>query len=141
MTPSSDNDANRDNWSEYRRLVLNELERLDQALTRLAETMLIHERGTMSYREEIIDRINKAKDSALESIREMIKATKEELEEKEDQDILRLHDRINAVEGCTNRIHTELKVLKGKAALLGFLAGLIVAVVSLLIKYFERSNG
>ena len=80
------------------------------------------------------------KETAIEKIRDMIKHVKDELEDKENQDILRLHERVNGVEEYANRINTEIKVLKGKAAMLGFLAGLIVAIISLIVTYFEQNG-
>lgn len=137
---TTNKDENTDNWSEYRRLVLNELERLDLAVTKLAEAILVHEKNIMKNKEDLIYRMGDMKDAAIEKIRDMIKHVKDELEDKENEDILRLHERVNAIEEYANRINTEIKVLKGKAAMLGFLAGLIVAIISLVIAYFEQNG-
>lgn len=123
-----------DSWSQYRRLVLAELERLDNALRILTEEMLNNERHTQTLKEELIDRIN----LNIESISEKYM---DKLGEKERYIISENRDNIEKLQNCIidlgnkcDKLSADVQVLKGKAALLGFIAGLIVAVVSLFVK-------
>jgi hypothetical protein len=140
LEESKSGGSHNDNWSEYRRLVLAELERLDAALTKIAEAILSQERDIMSCKEDLIDRMTKLKETSLDKIRELIEATKDELEKEEKENNQKLSNRVRSVEDRHDVLSTEIKVLKGKAALLGFLAGLTVAVISLVISYFESKQ-
>jgi len=128
-----------DTWAEYRRLVLAELERLDVAVCKLAETNLEHERELVetlsACKTELIERLQTLKEMIEDRHRRIVEDVKAELETKEKHDIDELKTLIKAVEDSYHKASAEIKVIKAKAALFGFLAGLAIAIASLVAKF------
>lgn len=127
-----------DTWAEYRRLILAELERLDMSISRLAETNLEHEKELIEVvstcKTELIERLQKLKDILEDRYRELIEAVKKELETKEQNDISALKAQTKELENNYHKVSAEVKVIKAKAALFGFLSGLVIAIISLVVK-------
>ena len=135
-TNTSKNSTGPESWSEYRRLVLAELERLDTAVSKLTQISLEHEKDlieiTSGTKAEMMDQLQKLKDETIERVRNMISEIKNELTMKESADVLQIETMVQAINDRLNKVQTEIKVLQGKAALLGFGAGLIVAIISII---------
>lgn len=135
-TNTSKNSTGPESWSEYRRLVLAELERLDTAVSKLTQISLEHEKDlieiTSGTKAEMMDKLQKLKDETIERVRNMISEIKNELTMKESADVLQIETMVQAINDRLNKVQTEIKVLQGKAALLGFGAGLIVAIISII---------
>lgn len=135
-TNTNKNSAGPESWSEYRRLVLAELERLDTAVSKLTQISLEHEKDlieiTSGTKAEMMDKLQKLKDETIERVRNMISEIKNELTMKESADVLQIETMVQAINDRLNKVQTEIKVLQGKAALLGFGAGLIVAIISII---------
>ncbi len=136
MAAANNKNASADSWAEYRRLVLAELERLDGAVTRLAQASLDHEKeileSTNSVKTETTAKIQHGKDETIEKVRKMINDLRLELMRKTDKECDSIEQSMNGLEKRINRIQIEIQVLKGKAALLGFVAGLVVAILSII---------
>lgn len=135
-TNTNKNSTGPESWSEYRRLVLAELERLDTAVSKLTQISLEHEKDlieiTSGTKAEMMDKLQKLKDETIERVRNMISEIKNELTMKESADVLQIETMVQAINDRLNKVQTEIKVLQGKAALLGFGAGLIVAIISII---------
>ena len=135
-TNTNKNSTGPESWSEYRRLVLAELERLDTAVSKLTQISLEHEKDlieiTSGTKAEMMDKLQKIKDETIERVRNMISEIKNELTMKESADVLQIETMVQAINDRLNKVQTEIKVLQGKAALLGFGAGLIVAIISII---------
>lgn len=135
-TNTNKNSTGPESWSEYRRLVLAELERLDTAVSKLTQISLEHEKDlieiTSGTKAEMMDKLQKLKDETIERVRSMISEIKNELTMKESADVLQIETMVQAINDRLNKVQTEIKVLQGKAALLGFGAGLIVAIISII---------
>jgi hypothetical protein len=135
-TTTNKNSTGPESWSEYRRLVLAELERLDTAVSKLTQISLEHEKDlieiTSGTKAEMMDKLQKLKDETIERVRNMISEIKNELSIKESADVLQIETMVQAINDRLNKVQTEIKVLQGKAALLGFGAGLIVAIISII---------
>ena len=135
-TNTNKNSTGPESWSEYRRLVLAELERLDTAVSKLTQISLEHEKDlieiTSGTKAEMMDKLQKLKDETDERVRNMISEIKNELTMKESADVLQIETMVQAINDRLNKVQTEIKVLQGKAALLGFGAGLIVAIISII---------
>jgi len=135
-TTTNKNSTGPESWSEYRRLVLAELERLDTAVSQLTQISLEHEKDlieiTSGTKAEMMDKLQKLKDETIERVRNMISEIKNELSIKESADVLQIETMVQAINDRLNKVQTEIKVLQGKAALLGFGAGLIVAIISII---------
>ena len=127
-----------DNWIEYRRLVLNELERLDAVVTKLATANITNERELIeamnSYRAEIIEKQQKIKDEVIDRAHHMNIEIKAELLVQNKSEIIKLQSELKHLEISNNKLWTEVKVIRGKATILGFMAGLLVAIISLIVK-------
>lgn len=146
MVASSKNQQ-ADSWSEYRRLVLAELERLDSAVSKLAQASLQHEKDLMEsnnklntdltakvqlFKEEIVEKMSKAiADAKSSTLKDVIGFV-----EKSDAVDKALDDHIIVLERKIGNLKTDIQVLKGKAALLGFVSGLTVAVLSVIAQVF-----
>jgi hypothetical protein len=135
-TTTNKNSTGPESWAEYRRLVLAELERLDTAVSKLTQISLEHEKDlieiTSGTKAEMMDKLQKLKDETIERVRNMISEIKNELSIKESADVLQIETMVQAINDRLNKVQTEIKVLQGKAALLGFGAGLIVAIISII---------
>lgn len=123
-----------DTWAEYRRLVLAELERLDSAISELAKTDSAHDKNLQTVKADLIDRLQKIKDTIDENNRTMIQHIKKELSEQEERDISDLKNETSALRGQYMKLSSEVKIIKAKAALFGFLSGLGIGIVSIIVK-------
>lgn len=137
---NKNNPASADSWSEYRRLVLAELERLDNAVSKLTEVSLDHEKNLLetsnAVKNDVYGRVSLVKEELVDKVRKMIDQIRTDLTGYTTKEVNAVEATLNAIERKVNRISTDLKVLKGKAAILGFAAGLLVAVVSLIAQLF-----
>jgi len=121
------NRPNDDSWIEYRRLVLAELERLDSAIDKLVNASTIYEK-------QFLEKLQTLKDSLEEHHRNTLSVIKKELENKEKHDIEILQSQTNDLKELYHKVITEVKVIKAKAAFLGFLSGLGIAIIGLIAK-------
>lgn len=127
-------DMQNDTWAEYRRLVLAELERLNDAISKLAKVDFEHEKELNNYRNELIERIQKLKDVIEAASRESISNIRKEIIELEKENMDELRTQTKGLQESYHKVSSEIKVIKAKSALFGFLAGLAIAVASLVIK-------
>lgn len=127
-----------DNWSEYRRLVLSELERLDSSLSKLAEAVIENERQhlevVLTHRSDVVDKLQKLKDELNTRHNEVITVMQKQLSEQEINDIRSVKESLEILNKKLNEVQTEVSVLKAKAAFFGFLAGLAIAIITLVIR-------
>ena len=139
MVASSKNQQ-ADSWSEYRRLVLAELERLDSAVSRLAQASLQHEKDLMESNNklstELTAKVQQVKEEIVEKMSKTIADAKSSIVAKSEMVDKSFEDHIQALERKIGSLKTEIQVLKGKAALLGFVSGLTVAVLSVIAQVF-----
>ena len=127
-------DMHNDTWAEYRRLVLAELERLNNAVSKLAQVDLDHEKDLHNHKAELIERMQKLKDVIEIANRESIADVKKELIEQGKGDINELRTQTKDLQESYHKVSSEVKIIKAKSAFFGFLAGMIIAIVSLIIK-------
>jgi len=129
-----------DSWAEYRRLVLAELERLDNAVNKLTQVSLDHEKDLIedsnSLRTDLLGKLQTLKDETVEKVRAMITEIRAEILNRQQREDAQLEGFIAEIEKKVNRVQMEIQILKGKAALLGFVAGLLVAVLSIVAQVF-----
>lgn len=147
-TTASKNGPNGDGqngWTEYRRLVLAELERLSNA--NAANQLL----GTTTQL-VMTQAINDAKQTILDKLRDTMRASEEEFDKKLKDLETRLHrEHIDLKKSVTKqekdlektdkkqeKTDKELTSLKAKAMMLGALAGFIVAVCGVLASIFIK---
>lgn len=90
-------------WNEYKRLVLAELERLDDSVKDLVKSQ-------ENSHKEIVDHINKTKESLIEKLAIGIAAVDKKATDNE----------------------TELKVIKAKSVMLAAFAGAVITIVGLI---------
>lgn len=139
MVASSKNQQ-ADSWSEYRRLVLAELERLDSAVSKLAQASLQHEKDLMESNNklntDLTAKVQSFKEEIVEKMSKAIADAKSSIVEKSDAVDKALDDHIIILERKIGNLKTDIQVLKGKAALLGFVSGLTVAVLSVIAQVF-----
>lgn len=142
MAPAPKNTSS-DSWAEYRRLVLAELERLDTTVSKLTQVSLDHEKDLIennnAIKTDLLQKIQGLKDETVEKVRKMITEIRSELVKKQERENKELEGFIYEIEKRVQRVQTEIRVLKGKAALLGFIAGLVVAVVSIITQVIWKS--
>lgn len=129
-----------DSWAEYRRLVLAELERLDNAVNKLTQVSLDHEKDLIedsnSLKTDLLGKLQTLKDETVEKVRAMITEIRAEILNRQQREDAQLEGFIAEIEKKVNRVQMEIQILKGKAALLGFVAGLLVAVLSIVAQVF-----
>lgn len=134
MSNTNNLKLNGDTWIEYRRLVLAELERLDSAISKLAQANLDQEKDLAEYKTELIERLQKLKETIETHHRELISDIKKELVDQERSDVDDLRIQTKVLQELYNKVSAEVKIIKAKSALFGFLAGFVIALVSLIIK-------
>jgi hypothetical protein len=134
MSPTPKNQS--DSWAEYRRLVLAELERLDTAVNKLTQVSLDHEKDLIedsnALKNDLLTKIQTHKDETVDKVRAMITDIRSELLKRQQREDSQLENCIGEIDKKLTKVQLEVQVLKGKAALLGFISGLVVAVVSII---------
>lgn len=134
--------ATADSWSEYRRLVLAELERLDNAVAKLTQVSLDHEKGMLegnnTLRSDFINKVNSVKEELIEKIRKLIEDIRSEIGGHTSSELKNLEDKIESIERKLSRTIADLRIIKGQAAVLGFISGLLVAVVAIIVQFYSR---
>lgn len=107
-----------DTWSEYRRLVLAELERHESIISSIA------------------DRLSALKETTDDRLRKAIEEIRRELSDQEKKDTTSLKSDISGLDAMYRKLSNEVEVIKAKAAFFGFLAGLAIATATLIAKVF-----
>jgi hypothetical protein len=153
MTPTTSkttvNNDGQNGWTEYRRLVLAELERLSNVLTAEQAT-------SATLQLSLTQAINSAKQIILDKLHEDIKNADELYDKKLTSYELKLYRRIKEVETRYAKQLSDLKKdlekaekklemtdkevtsLRSKALVLGALAGFVVALGSLVVSIFIK---
>jgi hypothetical protein len=103
-----------ESWTEYRRLVLAELERCGESIEKLAQANIDLEREFSDFKTDVLRNQQRTRNELLSKLRTYQTENRE----------------------LNHKALTEIKVLKGKAAAIGFFSGLIVSVVAALISVF-----
>ncbi len=118
-------------WAEYRRLVLSELERISNAVAKCdSQSNAFHltlSKAISDARDNLLDKLHK---SCLEQDTERDRLLKE-METQYDQ-------KFTALEVKTDKHTVDLTSLKTKSAVLGALAGFLVALGGFLATVFMK---
>ncbi len=152
-------------WAEYRRLVLAELERLSSAINKVESQETASHQSTIQIihdmRELFFEKIaqssvsvHSVQDERRSELEDRVFRIMTELKEKYDNDIKELKEKYdNDIKELKEKHHkdmldtkaeqnqhgNEISALKAKAAVLGAIAGFLVAIISVVVNIYFKS--